>query len=116
MSQSKEQQDLLNTQLNVEENLHNSKSNTDELQMVRDNIPGTPFYIVGNNDKGYFLTFAKWRLTDNMKSTEKVLNYVNENYYDVTLKMVLCVTGEIKQLEKTVNDKYREENQRQTNI
>ena len=50
-SMKSEQSELLSTQSNVEENQNREVSS--EL-LERETVKGTPFWIVGNQDEGYF--------------------------------------------------------------
>lgn len=69
----------------------------------REQIPGTPFWIVGNNDKGYNIIMGKWKLTQ-----EEIYNdvqaplqqlahhWLQNNTYNTILSMIICVTTDIE--------------------
>lgn len=97
-----EQADLLHSQLNANTT---DKPNSTEQLIEREQISGSPFWIIGDQEKGYFLTFGKWQLTERYETKLDVLNSLHDNEYDIILKMVLCIidpNNEINSLNKTL--------------
>lgn len=75
-------------------------SETIEKLIEREKIEGTPFYIIGNKEEGYFLSFGKHRITELMKTPDDVIQHVEDNHWDITLKVILAVVGEKEQITK----------------
>lgn len=93
---STKQREQLNIQGNVE-SPDNSNSSTEIT--FRENLPGTPYWVVGNKEKGYILTFMKWQLTDKMKTPLDIELYLEANKYDIILKTIICII-EVNNTEK----------------
>lgn len=92
------QKDLLQEQMNVKDT-HNSKSGTDKEHLIeRHPIKGTPFWTIGNKKEGYFLTFGKWRITENFPTRTEAQEHLDNNSYDIILKMICCLLDETKQI------------------
>lgn len=72
-----------------------STSNEDNLLVDREPLPNTPFEIIGNKEKGYFVALGKYRLTDTAKTKKETLNYITnfDNVYDIALKMIITLTS-----------------------
>lgn len=66
-----------------------NKENSSEELLEREAIEGTPFYIVGNHDIGYFLTLGKHRLTEPDKDILSVYSKLKNNMWDIILKLVI---------------------------
>lgn len=81
-----EQEEQLNTPDGVNENL--SREAFGEL-MERDKLEGTPFYIIGNKEYGYFLGLGKHRLTTPKPTKEQVLLEMNSEMWNIILKLVV---------------------------
>lgn len=99
-----EQKELLNTQTNAPNTPKEPSSEIEQL-IEREQISGSPFWIIGDQEKGYFLTFGKWQLTEPYQTKLDVLNSLKENEYDIILKMILCIIdpkNEINSLNKTL--------------
>lgn len=88
------QSETLSTQLNVEES--QSKENSSTELVEQEKIQGTPFRIIGNEERGYFLSFGKFRLTEAMHDKLAVLEHVNENMWTIIVQIV----GVVLQMDK----------------
>ena len=86
-SMKSEQSELLSTQTNVEESQNREVSS--EL-LEREAVNGTPFWIVGNQDEGYFLAFNKYKLT-HKKSKKAVLDELNFEMWNIVSKLVILL-------------------------
>ncbi|AXH76241.1 MAG: hypothetical protein [Microviridae sp.] len=92
-----------NTYMNAEE------AKAPNYQLVsRKKIDGTPFEIIGNNEKGYFLAFGKYRLTDLFETIEEVQMHIASNHWEITAILIAVM------IEITDNDKVAEEDTKQT--
>lgn len=85
---STKQREQLNTQNNV-----NGDFNLDsgEQLIEREMVKGSPYWIIGDKENGYFLTFGKWQLTERQKTKLDVVLYLEDNKWDIILKTILCV-------------------------
>lgn len=75
----------LNTQTNVEENPFNSDSY--EL-LHRENIEGTPFQIIGNDEHGYFIAFGKYKLIPNEPTVIKARLQLQYQHWNIVLNLI----------------------------
>lgn len=83
------QQELLHSQSNVENN-HNSESGTELIH--REEIPNTPFWIVGNEELGYFLAMGRHKLMhENVQTTKEVMQYYTNNQWQITMQLAIIV-------------------------
>lgn len=84
-------QELLNTQTSVEETTESrgNYSNKNTELVHREKIEGTPFYIIGNEDEGYFVAMGKYRLTEPEETVTAAMDKLITNQWDIILKMVL---------------------------
>lgn len=97
------QQELLHSQTNVEpqNNLNSSKYELAE----REQIEGTPYWVCGNKDEGYILTFSKWQMTSRIKTIKEVKEFLEDNMINIILQTILCIVDtkdEVKQLVKKI--------------
>lgn len=82
------QREILHSQANVADG---DKQVSGKL-IIRQQITGSPYWVIGDEDNGFFLTFGKWQLTEKLPTIHAVLDELEKNKYDIILKMVLCVT------------------------
>lgn len=68
--------------------------------MEREHIGGTPYWVVGNSDRGYFITFGKWQMTEPEKTLEEALEYYERNEMNIILTTVIIL----------IDDKLSEKN------
>lgn len=111
--------ELLNLQQSVDENPN--RENSSEL-IHREAVQGSPFYIIGNKEMGYFLTFGKYRLTEPQETIVKVREILYNDMWNIVTNLCLCIIGDvdfkkIRDLEphkvKTVNESYSEKESRE---
>lgn len=82
--------------MNVENPINSNSSKLIE----REEIEGTPFWIIGEEEKGYFLSFGKWKLTEDLATKEDVFLHLTTNKWEIILKMILCM----KNIEQNLNE------------
>lgn len=87
---------------NAEEN--QDKQTSGEL-MERQQIEGTPFWIMGNKTDGYYMVMGHYRITNVMNTMEEVTEYLNTNKWDVILSMIISVNHTDKELMKDAVEK-----------
>lgn len=81
MQKQKEQQ---NTHTNVDTD--NSKNYP---LLTRDQIPNTPFWIVGNEEKGYKLTWGKYTFTtEPHKTINEAVNWYETHPWEITMHLI----------------------------
>jgi hypothetical protein len=80
------QQELLNSLTNADEN--QNKENSSEQLVEREPIEGTPFYMMGNNEKGYSVVMANYKLSPVQPTKEDVLRYMNDNLWNFTINVI----------------------------
>lgn len=71
-----------------------SYSKPDEESLTRTPIVGTPYWCIGvkkNNQWEYRLTLGKEYLSEVYKTEQEVLQYLENNMYDVMLKTIMVV-------------------------
>ncbi|AXH73228.1 MAG: hypothetical protein [Microviridae sp.] len=101
MQTSKKMSEQLHTQLNTNETI---KENSLPL-IEREQIPGTPYWIIGNEEQGYFLQFGKYKLTENYSEKEYVKKHLIDNQFNIMLQTCLAVVNEAQQnTEKSIHN------------
>lgn len=90
-----------------ENNTNNSQPSHEEgtKDLVESNpIKGTPLHIIGNHEKGYFIAFGKWRLTEPLPTVEHVKQHYKENTMNLTIQIVSIIIDNLKELQKRTPD------------
>jgi hypothetical protein len=86
------QNELLATQMNVAETPTNSKP-----LFHKEQIENSPFWIIGNEEKGFNITMGKYKITQEPQSTPlDALIWLEENKWDVILTVALCAYTDMK--------------------
>lgn len=100
MSQSTKttQSEILNTQSNTEKT-HKSTS-----LITNEEVPNTPFRLVGSEEKGYALTIREYMLTEFKPTKLEALQNMENNMWILTANLI----GAILEIEKSLepNRKY----------
>lgn len=86
---SLKQSELLNLQTNADVSQNKENSNSELVE--RHEIPNTPFHIVGNKEKGYFLTLGKYKISDTYKTEEELFEDVDKQHWNITLRLITTV-------------------------
>lgn len=94
------QSELLSTLTNADESQDKPKSS--EL-LQREEVTGTPFTIVGNEEKGYFLAMGKWKLSGHLPSKTAVIAYLDAEHWTITMNCIIVVTEMLEELRKSEN-------------
>lgn len=62
----------------------------------REQIPGTPFWIIGNEEQGYNVIMGKWKLSPTtLTSKNKCRLWLQQEQWSTILSMIICVTTDI---------------------
>lgn len=82
--------ELLKLQTSAEEsqNKVNSSEQKNEQLIERYQIGESPLWIVGNKEKGYTVAIANRRLTVWFKSVEEAEHYLEDNKWEMTIKLI----------------------------
>lgn len=57
--------------------------------ITREKIPNTPFWIVGNPEKGYKITWGKYTFNDEpLKTEDEGYVWYHENLWEITMHMI----------------------------
>lgn len=83
------EQELLNTLNSSERDQFKLKSNTEEIQ--QEQIEGTPFKIIGNNEKGYFLAFGPYKITENQPTITDTKELLESRMWDIIANLVITI-------------------------
>lgn len=83
---------------NAEESVDNNHSG--EQLLEREQIPNSPFWIIGNRIDGYYLVLGHYRLTDVYNTKQEVVDFVNNRPWDIILGMIISVNHTDKQLQE----------------
>lgn len=84
--------DMLNTQLNADENQNKEASSI----FHREEIPNSPFVIVGEQSQGFYMLMGRYRMTPAMSTPEEVKTYAEKNLWNIILQMALSVYNEMQ--------------------
>lgn len=93
MLTNNKQQELLQSQITAKET-SNSESNSEKL-IERVPLIGTPFTSTKHHDE-YHLVMGKYRLNERpLANHEEVIDYANEEEYNIILKMIMIVVNDL---------------------
>lgn len=96
------QQELLNTQNNVEESLPSQQSS--EMAEM-DVIEGTPFTVVGNEERGYFIAIGKFRISEVKPTREEAECLLSTDRWNVIVNLIVTLAGEMDNFNDAVTVK-----------
>lgn len=98
----------------ITDDFHTGKEIEEEIEkeqlIEREKVEGTPFWIIGDKEKGYFLIMGKHKLTENLQSPTVVRKYLDDNAYDIIFKMVLGLITDIKADELAAKREWTKKN------
>lgn len=73
-----------------EDHMNSSNSNSEETVQYEE-IEDTPIGIIGSEDKGYFLTFGKYRVSEVMETKEAALMHFNNKGWHVMVAVMTAI-------------------------
>lgn len=79
--------------MNVVEDPNKAHSNSELIEKHK--LDGTPFYAIGSQERGYFLALGKFKLSDNYEKISDIENHLQNEFYNVVLKMITAVSESI---------------------
>lgn len=92
-------QDILNIQTNADVNQNKVNYSNEEL-LHKERIDNTPFYIIGNNEQGYFITYGKYRITERKNTIVEIREELEKDRWTiitVLIAVLIQITDEIKE-------------------
>lgn len=73
---------------------NNQNSHSSEQLVERERIPNTGFDIVGNKEKGYFIAFGPYRITEYTQDKAQLRKKVASKDYEIILGLLgACMTA-----------------------
>lgn len=93
------QGELLHTQLNVDET-HKQESSSKLIE--REQIPDTPFWIYGSEEKGYFLVMGNNKMSETKETKEEAVELIIKEPFMLVLRMITAVFEKLEQLTKQI--------------
>lgn len=91
------QGDILRSSMNAEERI-NPELNSELLH--REQIPNTPFWVLGNEEKGYFLAIGKNKCTINYKTIEEAKQQIKIQPMNLACAIAAVVCEDLIQSHK----------------
>lgn len=78
------------SQMNVKEvsNLESGKLFT------REAIEGTPFTVIGNDEKGYFVSLGRFKVIRNEETLEGAIKHVREKSWEILMNVCQIIASE----------------------
>lgn len=76
-------------------------------------IDGTPFNMVGTDEKGYWVTYGIFRLTEAKKTKEEALDVIREPNWNTIVSVVYSVAAGIRISEQAENKLQQEKGEEQ---
>lgn len=101
-SQTNIHTEQLNTSQSADQIL-NKDSSDDEMYV--ETLQDTPFRIVGNEKRGYFLAMGMYRLSETQDTPLKVKAWLKKNMWHVVGNMVVCMLETYKTLNEQAEKK-----------
>lgn len=99
--------ELLNTQMNAEET---PKENSSKL-IEREDIPETPFVLISIEQGKYFAVLGMKQITPNFKTKGEVLQYIEQNMWNIVLTMILIINETRKDLVNKIESNQKQQQQ-----
>lgn len=94
----KTHQELTENTLSNGEKTHNNDSS--EQVELNEEIPYTPFRVVGNKEKGYFIALGLHRLTEYQKTQEQAIQLLDNNMWLIIANMMVTIIQQNEELNK----------------
>lgn len=69
-------------------------------------LDGTPFTITGNEEKGYFLRIADYKLTDTMPTTGDLLDEMDLKQWQIIFNLI-CTLIEINERSQQITNNHK---------
>lgn len=86
-------QDIGTSQMNVEYPIKLDSLNEKMNQITNEEITGTPFRVVGDDEHGYSAVLSNYWLTKRMKTKEEVIEWVCKDTWEFRLTVMSAVAS-----------------------
>lgn len=86
-STTTKQQDILKTQSDAE---NDPNLNSSQL-ITRKSVDGTPFYVVGTEEKGYFVVLGKYKIAETGKTEEEAIENLEKDKWKVIVNLITTI-------------------------
>lgn len=81
-----EQKDLLNTQLNTQ-----NEENKSKYSVTNEQLPLSPFRLVGNTEQGYTITLREYMLTERKPTKEEAIALIPETDWKFMINTLTAI-------------------------
>lgn len=81
----------LHSLTNVEGNNTNKENCSNEPLGTFEQIPFTPFFVIGDSEKGFAAVMGKFRITELMERKTDVIEYVSAQPYELLITIMSAV-------------------------
>lgn len=88
MQHQQEQQKSQNGPTNAED-LTPLKEVSSNLEGYREELEGSPFHIIGNDNNGYYLALGRYILSERQETPQAVKDYLINNHWNISFRMDL---------------------------
>lgn len=85
-------------------NVENQPRESSSKLITNDGIPDTPFRVVGN-EKGWFITMGKWRMSEMMEKKEEAIRLVTDKSWTLILSTVTTLIEAIEDQKNSITQK-----------
>lgn len=71
-----------------------------EQLIVREPVEHTPFHVIGNEEKGYFLAIGMHRLTEPKESQHEAIECLDKDFWNILTNVVIAMQRLVLEAEK----------------
>lgn len=98
---------MLDTSNNAGTNNKENSSNEELIERVK--IPWTPFYVVGTPERGYFVTFGKYKITEQKPTKVEAIGDLEKERWNVTVTVAglvqeMMIEEEVRRLKEELKE------------
>lgn len=86
---------------NVDEMKADSKKLNSQL-IKREKIPNSPFYAIGSDELGYFISIGAYRLTEPQKTLEEAKDLLNTHQWQIMASLIVTMYQAMKKEDEDV--------------
>lgn len=101
---------LLRLQTSAEENQNKEISSNNPKELLhREKIEGSPLWIVGTEEHGYFVSMGKHRLTESQPTISKARELLTYEQWNIIANMIVQIVNSMDEMKTrpTVNDMFK---------
>lgn len=90
--------------------MNKEDSSDKDVKISREPVKGTPFYVVGSEEKGYFIALGQNRITEQKETPGKAINELTDKKWEIIANMIVIITGAMKQVTTSPQEPEGEKN------